>query len=140
MFIITNGGIDAEGNRLLQKMKPIHPKRTSNILLSDGTFYKVKNTKANWEERLVLGRDMIWVLCGYAKTPNGSIDMMGSEPSVVYTDTRQFFNCNLQEEYTIADHTPKQDPNLAGRNLQSGTRTVVAVRVILNNGAYNFGS
>jgi hypothetical protein len=144
MFIITDGGMYPEGDRLLQKGKPVHPKRTSNILLSDGTFYEVKNSKANWDERLVSGRDMIRIPRGSAKNPDGSIDMMGAEPSFVSTDASQFFDRNLQEEYTFADRTPKQDPDLAAdhsdRNLQSGARTVLAVRVILNDGAYNFAS
>ncbi len=108
MFIIIDGGMDAEGNHLIQKVKPIQPKRTSNILLSDGTFYEVKNAKANWEESLVSGRDMIRVPRGSAKNPDGSINMMGTEPAIASAE--QFLDRNLQEEYTMANLTPKQNP------------------------------
>ena len=139
MFVITDGAAYHEGDRVLQRGKPEHHKRTSNIQLPDGLFYEVKNARANWDERLVSGRDMIRVPRGSAKSPDGTIDMMGMEPSVVSAD----FGRSLQGRYT-ADRTPEQVRNLAasrpGRNLQSGTRTVLAARVILNDASYNFAT
>jgi hypothetical protein len=83
---------------------------------------------------------MIWVPHGSAKTLDGTINMMGMEPFVVFAD----FDRNFQEEYTIADRTPEQHRNLAAtqpvQNLQCGTRTILAVRVILNDGSYNVAS
>ena len=95
MFIITEGAAYPEGDRILQKDKLKHPKRTSNIQLPDGTFYKVKNAKANWDERLLSGCNMIWVPRGSAKLQGGTIDMMGMEPYAVSAD----FDQNLKEEY-----------------------------------------
>ena len=142
MFIIVEDGMDnADGDRQLQKNKPGHRNRTSAIQLPDGTFYTVTNARANWEDRLQPGRDMIRIPRGYAKSWDGTIDMRGMEPSVV----PELFDRNLQEDYPITDPTPDQGRNLAafqsGRKLQTtGTRTVLAVRVILNDGSYNFAS
>jgi hypothetical protein len=145
MFVVAESGMyDSEGDRHLQKNKP-GADRFSAIQLPDGTFYVVKNAKANWEDRLQAGRVMIRIPRGYAKSSDGSIDMRGMEPSIVSENVEQFYDPNLQEKYLVADSTPDHGRNLAafqsGRKLQTiGTRTVLAVRVILNDASYNFAS
>ena len=66
------------------------------------------------------------------------------EPSVESTSSEKLFDRNLQEEYPTTDRTPEQERDLAAfqseRKLQTGTRTVLAVRVLLNDGSYNFAS
>ncbi len=69
--------------------------------------------------------------------------MKGMEPSVVSAKAEQFFEHNLKEEYPTINGSPEQVRNLAafqsGQKLQStGTRTVLAVRIILNDGLYNY--
>ena len=145
IFVIADGGMyNPESGPQPQKLKAEHGKRTSNILLPDGTVYEVKNAKAKWEDRLVSGRDMIRIPRGYVMSSDGFIDMMGMEPSVEPAYSEKPFDRNLREEYPTTDRTPEQDRNLAAfqteRMLQTGTRTVLAVRVILNDGAYNFAS
>jgi len=57
--------------------------------------------------------------------------MKGQKPTTVPGNGKGLFGRNLQED--SADTS-------SGRKLQSGTRTVLAVRVILNDGSYNFAS
>ena len=144
IFVIADGGMyNPESGPQPQKLKAEHGKRTSNILLPDGTVYEVKNAKAKWEDRLVSGRDMIRIPHGYMSS-NGTIDIMGMEPSVESTKSEKLFDRNLQEEYPTTDRPPEQERDLAAfqseRKLQTGTRTVLAVRVLLNDGSYNFAS
>ena len=60
-----------------------------------------------------------------------TIDMKGQKPTVVPGNEKGLIGHNLHED--SADSS-------SGRKLQSGTRTVLAVRVILNDGSYNFAS
>jgi hypothetical protein len=47
IFVIADGGMyNPESGPQPQKLKAEHGKRTSNILLPDGTVYEVKNAKA----------------------------------------------------------------------------------------------
>jgi hypothetical protein len=71
--------------------------------------------------------------------------MKGMEPSVVSAKAEQFFERNLKEEYPTTNGSLEQVRNLSafqsGPKLQTtGTRTVLAVCVILNNGSYNHAS
>jgi len=127
----TVGDLDADANRQLHKLQGKSPESTNNIHLPDGTIYEVKNAQAGWAANLVSGTDSIRIPPGAVFSSDGAIDMKGQKPTVVPGNGKGLFGRNLQED--SADSS-------SGRKLQSGTRTVLAVRVILNDGSYNFAS
>ena len=137
LFLIKEieDGLDADGNRQVRKLQGNRPARTNNIQLPDGTIYEVKNAQAGWASKLVSGTDAIRIPPGALISSDGSIDMKGNKPTVVPGIGNGLFQRFLQEDI-IADDAALH----SGRELQSGTRKVLAVRVILNDGAYSYAS
>jgi hypothetical protein len=103
--------------------------RTDNIQLLDGTIYEVKNAQAGWADSLVSGTDSVRIPPGAIISSDGTIDMNGQQLTTVP-------DRNLHEE--LADRDALHSDH--NRMLQSGTRTVLAVRVILNDTAYSYAS
>jgi len=125
----TAGEFNADANH--RQLQGKSSERTDNIQLPDGTIYEVKNAQAGWAANLVSGTDSVHIPPGAVISSDGTIDMKGQKPTTVPGNGKGLFGRNLQED--SADTS-------SGRKLQSGTRTVLAVRVILNDGSYNFAS
>ena len=129
-------------------------KRTRNIELSDGTIYEVKNAQAGWASGLKSGKYSVQIPSGSVISSDGTIDMKGKKlnPTALFGNRNNsgggLFDRSLQEDEeeeddaTSSQRTPEQQRNLAAlqstRALQTGTRTVLVVRVMLNDGQYNF--
>ncbi|KAL3762703.1 hypothetical protein ACHAWU_001648 [Discostella pseudostelligera] len=103
---------------------------TDNIQLLDGTIYEVKNAQAGWAVNLVSGTDNVHIPPGAVISSDGTIDMKGQKPTMVP-------GVGLGHRDLVDRGELHSDCN---RKLQSGTRTVLAVRVILNDGSYSYAS
>ena len=134
--------------------------QTSNIELPDGTIYEVINAQVGWDGDLTSGSDEIIIPAGSVISSDGDINVKGKKLSkVVYSNRKksEFFHRRqlLQDdEEDDDDHyferTSERKLNLAtlsqhssssnSRKLQKGTRSVLAVRVLLNDVSYNFAS
>ena len=130
----TEGGGNGNRRNLAQGNRS---DRTDNIQLPDGTIYEVKNAQAGWASNLKSGTDNIRIPPGAIISTDGTIDMKGQKPAGV---GKNLFNRNLRNEDESEDKDNTSDIIASSRQLQSGTRTVLAVRVILNNGSYNYAS
>jgi hypothetical protein len=137
-----------------------HPTRqTSNIELPDGTIYEVRNAQVGWDTNLTSGRDEIVIPAGSVISLNdGDINVMGQKllPKVVYRSNerkkesggffhrRQLLQDNDEEEDDDDDyyleHQHSSSSSNRSRNLQKGTRSVLAVRVLLNDVSYNIAT
>ena len=114
------------------------PTHMGYIQLADGTRYTVNNTPEGWDKQLKSGHDLVHIPASAVIDSNGSIDMHGEEIDVL---GGVFDNRNLR------DLTPEQHRNIEvfQRNLANlqpgqasvGTRTVLAVRVLLTDIRYN---
>jgi hypothetical protein len=137
-----------------------HPTRqTSSIELPDGTIYEVRNAQAGWDTNLTSGRDEIVIPAGSVISSNdGDINVMGQKLSkVVYRSNERtkkksggfFFHRrhllhddeedNDVDLYLEHQHSSSSSNN-SRRTLQTGTRSVLAVRVLLNDVSYNIAS
>ena len=140
--------------------------QTSNIELPDGTIYEVINAQVGWDGDLTSGSDEILIPAGSVISSDGDINVKGKQLSkVVYSNRKkssEFFHRRQllrdDEEQDDDDddddyyfeRTSEQKRNLAAfsqhssssnsRKLQKGTRSVLAVRVLLNDVSYNFAS
>jgi hypothetical protein len=127
------------------------PNHTSNIQLPDGTIYEVKNAQAGWASSLKSGKYSVQIPPGAVVSSDGTIDMKGKKlnPKAIFGNRSNgggggglFDRSLLKEEDDATERTPEQQRNLdalqSSRLLQSGTRTVLVVRVILTDGAYNY--
>ncbi|KAL3760779.1 hypothetical protein ACHAWU_007845 [Discostella pseudostelligera] len=126
------------------------PKRTANIQLPDGTTYEVKNAQAGWASKLKSGKFNVHIPPGAVVSSDGTIDIKGMklDASEIFGNRggngNGLFDRNLLEvdDAAITERTPEQQRNLAAlqssRALQSGTRTVLAVRIFLTDGQYSF--
>jgi len=125
------------------------PKRTANIQLPDGTIYEVKNAQAGWANNLKSGKFSVHIPPGAVVFSDGTIDIKGMklDASQIFGNRggkgNGLFDRSLTEEVDAnIERTPEQQRNLAAlqssRALQSGTRTVLAVRILLTDGQYNF--
>jgi hypothetical protein len=118
------------------------PRRVDYVRFPDGTSYKVKNAPIGWQKGLASGKDLIKFPPGSVISSDGSIDVRGKKPAVA----NGILIRNLKGDDGVEKRAPKQERNLAAasrsssRNLQTGTRTVLAVRIILTDGEYNFAS
>jgi hypothetical protein len=139
-----------QARELQQSNRPSH---TNNIQLPDGTIYEVKNAQAGWASSLKSGKYSVQIPSGSVISSDGTIDMKGKKlnPTAIFGNRNNsgggLFNRSLKEEdnydgATGSQRTPEQQRNLAAlqstRALQTGTRTVLVVRVMLNDGQYNF--
>jgi len=114
------------------------PTHMGYIQLADGTRYTVNNTPDGWDDQLKSGHDLVHIPASAVIESNGSIDMHGEVLDVL---GGVFDNRNLHE------FTPEQNRNIAvfQRNLaylqpgqaSVGTRTVLAVRVLMTDIGYN---
>ncbi|KAL3760237.1 hypothetical protein ACHAWU_001747 [Discostella pseudostelligera] len=107
-------------------------KRSRNIQLSDGTIYEVKNARSGWASGLKSGNNHVHIPRGVVLSSNGTIDMMGQALIPSEAVGQGLFNRNLEEGDEDSDATVR-------RQLQRsiGTRTVLVVRVILDDGRYD---
>ena len=139
-----------------------HPptRQTSNIELPDGTIYEVRNAQVGWDTDLTSGRDEIVIPAGSVISSNdGDINVMGQKLSkVVYRSNerkkkkksggffhrRQLLQDNEEDNDVDDDlyleHQHSSTSSNSRRNLQTGTRSVLAVRVLLNDVSYNIAS
>ncbi|KAL3760784.1 hypothetical protein ACHAWU_007850 [Discostella pseudostelligera] len=126
------------------------PKRTANIQLPDGTIYKVRNAQAGWASKLKSGKFSVHIPPGAVISSDGIIDVKGkqldaTEITFGKRNGNGLFDRNLLEvDGAIVERTPEQQRNLAAlqssRALQSGTRTVLVVRILLTNGQYSYAT
>jgi hypothetical protein len=117
-----------------------HQDQTASIELPDGRIYEVTNAMVGWEKSLQSGRDKVIIPEGTVIYSNGKINVKGKNINKKNQGQNGFVRRNLLEQ-NVAERTPEQDLNLAAlqssRKLQTGTKTVLAVRVIVNNGSYS---
>jgi hypothetical protein len=131
--------------------------RIDNIQLPDGTIYQVKNaSRASSSSRLKSGRYNIHIPRGsIIDVKNGTIDLrnqpLNATAIVVVSDWHhRHDDDNKKQQYTSRQPPPphSRQPNLRPRRqLQSssssnsiGTRTVLVVRVILEDAMYNYAT
>ena len=120
--------------------------QTANLELPDGRVYKVTNAQAGWEESLESVIDEILIPAGSVISSNGKINVKGMKLSKVNGKKRMtngFFHRNLQEDENVRTPPEQKIRNSMAlvsriRKLQKGSRTVLAVRVILNDASYSF--
>jgi hypothetical protein len=135
-------------------------RQTSNIELPDGTIYEVRNAQVGWDKDLTSGRDEIVIPAGSViSSDDGDINVMGQKLSkVVYRSNERkkkkesggFFHRRQLLQDDEEDNDVDDDDYLerqhsssssnSRRNLQTGTRSVLAVRVLLNDVSYNIAS
>lgn len=96
-----------------------------------GTIHEVKKAQAGCASNLISGTDSICIPPDAIISSDGTIDMKGQKPIKIRNDPTQ---------RTLLEDNADHNALPSGRQLQSGTRTVLAVRVILNNGSYNYAS
>ncbi len=131
LYLIKETEFGADGSRQLRTLEQGNKSyRTDNIQLLDGTIYEVKKAQAGWASNLISGDDIVRIPPGAIISSDGTMDMKGQKPTKIRNDPQRTF---LEDN---ADHNALP----SGRQLQSGTRTVLAVRVILNDGSYNYAS
>ena len=131
--------IEYEGHDVSRKLQGKPSERMDYVQFSDGTTYQVKNAPPGWQVGLASGKDLIKIPPSAIISSDGSIDMKGEKPYV----TKGVFGRNLLQGED-AKRTPEQESNFAafqsGRKLQTGSRTVLAVRVILTDGSYTWAT
>jgi hypothetical protein len=142
-------GDRVRGEQARQLQQSNRPSHTNNIQLPDGTIYEVKNAQAGWASSLKSGKYSVQIPSGSVISSDGTIDMKGKKlnPTAIFGNRNNsgggLFDRSLQEgDATSSQRAPEQQRNLAAlqstRALQTGTRTVLVVRVMLNDGQYNF--
>ena len=108
------------------------------VQFANSMTYQVKNTPPMWQVGLASGKEVIKIPSGAVISSDGSIDMKGGTPGV----TNGIFSCNLQGN--DAKCTPEQESNFttfqSGRKLQTGSRKVISVRIILTDGEYTWAT
>jgi hypothetical protein len=113
--------------------------QTASLELPDGRIYVVYNAPAQWEKSLKSGRDKVRIPAGSVFSSDGTVNVKGKNLSKINEVKNGFVRRNLLGD--DAERTHEQELNLAAlqftRKLQTGTRRVLAVRVIVNDGAYN---
>lgn len=107
------------------------PDRTQNIELADGTIFELENAQLNGQ--LLSGSDMVVIPAGSVISSSGVIDLMGEHLSAINEESMGVFRRTMKE-----DHLERTPAHQATRELKKGTRSVLAVRVLLNDGGYNF--
>eukprot|EP00571_Detonula_confervacea_P016393 CAMPEP_0172302430 /NCGR_PEP_ID=MMETSP1058-20130122/4128_1 /TAXON_ID=83371 /ORGANISM="Detonula confervacea, Strain CCMP 353" /LENGTH=626 /DNA_ID=CAMNT_0013012899 /DNA_START=109 /DNA_END=1989 /DNA_ORIENTATION=+ len=113
------------------------PDRTLNVGTPDGKFYEIKNSQGSaWADGLTSGYDHVKIPRG-AIMSDGTIDMKGKSPAVVPGKGLGLFGRNLQDD--ADERTPEQERNLSElrRHLQTDNKTVLAVKVVGNDGTYS---
>ena len=127
--------IEYEGHDVSQNLQGKPSEHMDYVQFADGTTYQVENAPPGWQVGLVSGKDLIKIPPNAVISSDGSIDMNGEKPYV----TNGGRNLLQGED---AKRTPEQESNFAafqsGRKLQTGSRTVLAVRVILTDGSYTW--
>ena len=115
---------DGLGQSRRLKNQGDHSRHIKNIQLSDGTIYEVKNTQPGWADSLRSGKDSVHIPPDTVICSDGTIDMQGKEVVMV--------------ENHDSKRTLEEDRNLATLEFgREGPRTVLVVRVILLDGAYD---
>ena len=123
-------------NNTGNSQSPRHSRRdrTENLQLPDGTIYEVKNARAGWASRLKSGRYYsVQIPRDSVVDANGTIDMRNEELNV--TTMRGGVGTNR------SSRRPRDPRHYQRRQLQIqtvGTRTVLVVRVILDDAMYNW--
>ena len=140
-----------------------HPTtQTSNIELPDGTIYEVRNAQIGWDTNLTSGRDEIVIPAGSViSSEDGDINVMGQKLSKVVCRSNErkkkkkksggFFHRrqllqddeednDVDDDDYYLEHQHSSSSSNSRRNLQTGTRSVLAVRVLLNDVSYNIAS
>ena len=137
-------------------IKQPRPERTLHVGYDDGTFHEIKNARTGWATKLISGRDRIIIPRGaIMNQKDGSIDVKGLKPTKFMGGgtnnrgdgddnkgrTKNFFDRTLLQQ--DEQRTPEQERNLAqlhnSRQLQIvGTKTLLVVRIIINDGTYNY--
>jgi len=118
------------------------PDETLHVEFADGMIYELKNINSSWTngkgKGKVSGKDRIKLPKNcIVDAGSASIDLRGSEPEDMASN-KLFDRRDLQEATTR--RTAAQERNLAalrgddGRMLQTGTKTVLAVKVVMNGG------
>ena len=128
---------ESRAERDLQAQQSDH--QTASLELSDGTVYEVVNAPAGWERSLMSGHDKVVIPSG-SVISHDKIDVKGKNLSKMNERNNGPFRRNLLGDYV--ERTPEQERNLAAlrssRMLRTGTKTVLAVRIIVNDGAYSW--
>ena len=132
LYLIKETEVGADGSRQLRTLEQGNKAyRTDNIQLIDGTIYEVKNAQAGWASNLSSGDDIVRIPPGAIISSDGTIDMKGQKPTKIGDGPNQ---------RTLLEDNADHNALPSSRQLQSGSRTVLAVRVILNDGSYNYAS
>ncbi len=112
--------------------------QTASLELPDGRIYEVYNAPSQWEKSLKSGRDKVGIPAGSVFSSDGTVNVKGKNLSKINKLKNGFVRRNLLGD----DAEPhEQEHNLDAlqfsRKLQTGTRRVLAVRVIVNDGTYS---
>ena len=140
-----------ERRRGLQQTRSDRPHRTNNIQLPDGTIYEIKNAQAGWASKLKSGKFNVHIPPGAVISSDGTIDIKGKQidATAITFESRNgknglFYRNLLEFDDVVTERTLEQQRNLAAlqssRALQSGTRTVLVVRILLTDGQYNYAT
>ena len=117
--------------------------QTAHVELSDGRIYEVENAMVGWENSLQSGRDKVLLPEGTVIYSNGKMDVRGKRLDKANKQGKiGFVRRSLPGEDVVEEErTPDQELDPAAhpfiRRLQKGSKTVLAVRVILNDGTYS---
>lgn len=122
------------------------PHRVYTVEFPDGTIHEIKNGAPEWVANMKSGKDRI-KFEGVTINEDGSIDAKGKAPIHAASHSKGQgnnkkkigvpFGRTLQDEGESTIRTPVQNSNLSKlrRKLQVGSRTVLAVKVVADNGA-----
>mmetsp|Transcript_38211 Transcript_38211/g.68890 ORF Transcript_38211/g.68890 Transcript_38211/m.68890 type:complete len:576 (+) Transcript_38211:87-1814(+) len=114
---------------------------TLNVEFSNGATYELTNADATWAKGaakgLQSGVDRIQLPANAVINSQGKIDMKGGKPK---GEVKGFFGRDLEE--SGVPRTEEQERNLAElrrRQLKTGTRSVLAVRVVTTDKTVGYG-
>jgi hypothetical protein len=106
---------------------------TANVELPDGKVYEVYNAQYGWEYDLTSGTDVVRIPEGTIIYSNGKMNVGGKMLSKANKQQSE----EEEEEEEENGFVRRRNLQRSRRNLQGGTRTVLAVRVIVDDGTYN---
>lgn len=104
--------------------------RIDNIELPDGTIYQVKNARSGWSSRLTSGRYSVRIPRHYVSSADGTIDLRNEE-----------WNATVISRGSGRNNHSRRPRDSDDRQLQSSSssiRTVLVVRVILDDAKYTY--
>lgn len=148
-YPIPQAQIDYEteesGRRLKGNSGEARPDFSYNVELPGGLIYEVINAPLGWQKKFASGKSRVILPKGAVVTDDGYLDFKGKS-AASWSDVGNGFSGNgnnifegdrnLKADGEEGVRTPEQQANLDAlhRQLRTGTRTVLAVRVVAKRG------